>query len=156
MLTVLSTFDEKSPLSENAIDKLKIYQDKIPYVPYEITQLHESLQNGTIDGFVSNYQTYYSNSSLRNNYEFVPFGEVQTSPVYTIGNLSSIKKEIVNKFVDYCKDQKAQDKATNLGFNGLESYQYSGYHYQGTQIEDAQDLWKKEKNGSNDLTVVFV
>lgn len=156
LLTILSTFDNKSPLSDAAIDKLKIYQDKIPYVPYEITQLHESLQNGTIDGFVSNYQTYYSNSSLRNNYEFVPFGEVQTSPVYTIGNLSSIKKEIVNKFVEYCKSPKAQEKATNAGFNGLESYQYSGYQYKGTQIEDAQNLWKKEKNGSNDLTVVFV
>ena len=156
LLTILSVFDSKSPLSETAIDKLKIYQDKIPYVPYEITQLQESLQNGTIDGFVSNYQTYYTNSSLRNNYEFIPFGEVQTSPVYTIGDLSNVKKEIVNKFVEYCKSQKFQDKATNIGFNGLESYQYSGYQYSGIQVIDAQSLWKKEKNGSNDLTAVFV
>jgi Ca-activated chloride channel family protein len=156
LLTILSIFDSQSPLSETAIDKLKVYQDRIPYVPYEITQLEESLQNGTIDGFVSNYQTYYTNSSLRNNYEFVPFGEVQTSPVYTIGDLSNVKKEIVNKFVEYCKSQKSQDKATNIGFNGLESYQYSGYQYKGIQVEDAQSLWKKEKNGSNDLTAVFV
>lgn len=156
LLTILSVFDNQSPLSETAIDKLKIYQDRIPYVPYEITQLQESLQNGTIDGFVSNYQTYYTNASLRNNYEFVPFGEVQTSPVYTIGNLSNIKKEIVNKFVEYCMSQKSQEKASNMGFNGLESYQYSGYQYKGRQVEDAQDLWKKEKNGSNDLTAVFV
>ena len=156
LLTILSTFDNESPLSEKATDKLKIYQDKIPYVPYEITQLHESLQNGTIDGFVSNYQTYYTNSSLRNNYEFVPFGEVQTSPVYTIGDLSSTKKEIVNKFIEYCTSDKAQEKATNVGYNAYKDYQYSGYQYKGRQVEDAQILWKKEKNGTNDLTAVFV
>ena len=128
LLTILNTFDKDSPLSESAVDKLKIYQDKIPYVPYESTQLQDSLQNGTIDGFASNYQTYYTTPGLRNNYEFIPFGEVQNSPVYTIGNLSNMKKEIV----------------------------YSGYKYKGKQVENAQNLWKKEKNGSNDLTAVFV
>ena len=156
LLTMLSTFDEKTPFSEASIDKLKVYQDKIPYVPYEITQLQDSLQNGTIDGFVSNYQTYYSNPSLRNNYEFVPFGVIQSSPVYTIGDLTNIKKEIVKQFVEFCKTTSSQEKATNVGFNGLPDYTYSGYQYKGTQVEDAQNLWKKEKNGSNDLTAVFV
>ena len=156
LLTILSTFDGKSPFSEEAIDKLKIYQDKIPYVPYEITQLEDSLQNGTIDGFVSNYQTYYTTPGLRNNYEFVPFGIVQNSPVYTIGNLSNIKTEIVNKFVEYCRNSTSQQKATNEGFNALQDYTYSGYQYKAGQVEIAQNLWKKEKNGSNDLTAVFV
>lgn len=156
LLTILSTFDGSNPLSQTAVDKLKAYQDKIPYVPYEITQLQESLQNGTIDGFASNYQTYYTNPSLRNNYEFIPFGTIQNSPIYTIGNLSSIKKEIVNKFVEYCKSSSSQEKATNSGFNGLTDYNYSGYKFKGSQVEDAQNLWKKEKNGSNDLTAVFV
>ena len=156
LLTILSTFDKSAPLSESSVDKLKIYQDKIPYVPYEISQLQDSLQNGTIDGFASNYQTYYTIPGLRNNYEFVPFGTVQNSPVYTIGNLSNIKKEIVNKFIEYCKNSSAQEKATNEGFNGLQDYAYSGYEYKGNQVEYAQNLWKKEKNGSNDLTAVFV
>ena len=60
LLTILNTFDKDSPLSESAVDKLKIYQDKIPYVPYEITQLEDSLQNGSIDGFATNYYTYYN------------------------------------------------------------------------------------------------
>lgn len=156
LLTILNTFDKDSPLSESAVDKLKIYQDKIPYVPYESTQLQDSLQNGTIDGFASNYQTYYTTPGLRNNYEFIPFGEVQNSPVYTIGNLSNMKKEIVNKFIEYCKSSESQEKATNEGFNGLKDYTYSGYKYKGKQVENAQNLWKKEKNGSNDLTAVFV
>ena len=156
LLTLLSTFDNSNPLSQTAIDKLKNYQDKIPYVPYEITQLQESLQNGTIDGFASNYQTYYTTPGLRNNYEFIPFGAVQNSPVYTIGDISGIKQEIVKKFVDYCKSTNAQEKATDKGFNGLQEYSYSGYTFKGNQVEDAQNLWKKEKNGSNDLTAVFV
>ena len=76
--------------------------------------------------------------------------------MYTIGNLSNIKKEIVNKFIEYCKNSSAQEKATNEGFNGLQDYAYSGYEYKGNQVEYAQNLWKKEKNGSNDLTAVFV
>ena len=156
LLTLLSTFDKSNPLSQSAIEKVKAYQDKIPYVPYELAQLQESLQNGTIDGFASNYQTYYSNASLRNNYEFIPFGAVQSSPVYTIGDLSAIKQEIVKKFIEYCKSTSAQEKATSLGFNGLQDYNYSGYTFKGNQVKNAQDLWKKEKNGSNDLTAVFV
>ena len=156
LLTLLSTFDENTPLSETAIDKLKIYQDKIPYVPYEISQLQESLQNGTIDGFASNYQTYYTTPGLRNNYEFVPFGAVQNSPMYIIGNLSNIKTEIVNRFVQYCMSTNSQEKATNAGFNGMQDYTYSGYQYKAGEVETAQNLWKKEKNGSNDLTAVFV
>jgi len=156
LLTILSTFDEKSPLGANAIDKLKAYQDKIPYVPYDITQLQDSLQNGTIDGFVTNYQVYTMTPGLRSGYEFVPFGEVQETPVYTIGNLTELKKEIVNTFIDYCKEEKSQQKATSEGFNGLPDYSYTGYQYTGREVEDAQITWKKEKNGSNDLTAVFV
>ena len=156
LLTVLSSFDSQNPLGQSATDKLKAYQDRIPYVPYEVAQLQESLQNGTIDGFASNYQTYYSNASLRNNYEFIPFGTVQNSPVYVIGNISSIKQEIINKFVEYCKSSGSQDKANNLGFNGMPEYNYSGYTFKGAQVKNAQDLWKKEKNGTNDLTAVFV
>ena len=156
LLTILSTFDSKNPLSQSAIDKLKNYQDKIPYVPYEIVQLQESIQNGTIDGFASNYQTYYTNSSLRNNYEFIPFGTIQNSPVYAIGDISNIKQETINKFVEFCKKPESQEKAKNNGFNALEEYNYSGYKFKGNQIENVQNLWKKEKNGSNDLTAVFV
>ena len=156
LLTILSLFDSSNPLSLNAQDKLKIYQDKIPYVPYDITQLEDSLQNGSIDGFASNYQTYYSIPDLRNNYEFIPFGMVQNSPAYAIGNLTQMKVSIIEEFVKYCQSSEAQTKATNAGFNGIQNYTYSGYNYTGIQIENAQNMWKKEKNGTNDLTAVFV
>ena len=155
LLTLLNTFDSSSPLSENSINKLKLYQDKIPYVPYEIAQLEESLQNGTIDGFASNYQTYYSTPALRNNFEFIPYGINQNQPAYALGELTNIKKEIILKFVEYCTNDESKKLATNSGFNAID-YTYSGHDFVGTEIVDAQNMWKKQKNGSNDLTAVFV
>ena len=38
----------------------------------------------------------------------------------------------------------------------MQDYTYSGYQYKAGEVETAQNLWKKEKNGSNDLTAVFV
>ena len=156
LLTLLNTFDTKSPLGAGAVDKLKTYQDKIPYVSYDITQLQDSILNGTIDGFASNYQTYYSTPSLRNSYDFIPFGIVQDNPIYAIGELTSIKKEIIKEFYKYCTNDESQKIASNIGFNAKKDYTYSGYKYSGNEIMDAQNTWKKEKNGSSDLTAVFV
>jgi Ca-activated chloride channel family protein len=156
LLTLLSTFDNKNPLSDTAIDKLKAYQDSIPYVPYDIVQLEDSLFNGTIDGFVSNYQTYYSTPDLRNSCEFIPCGMVQSSPAYIVGNLSQVKSGIVTKFVEFCGSEESQRMATDVGFNAKEDYQYTGYKYEGKQVIEAQNIWKREKNGSSDLTAVFV
>ena len=155
LLTLLNTFDNSSPLSENSVNKLKMYQDKIPYVPYDIAQLEESLQNGTIDGFASNYQTYYSIPALRNSFEFIPFGISQNQPAYALGELTNLKKEIILKFIEYCTNDESKKIASNCGFNAID-YSYSGHDYMGTEIIDAQNMWKKQKNGSNDLTAVFV
>ena len=156
LLTLLSTFDNNSPLSNNAVDKLKIYQDKIPYVPYDIIQLQDSLKNGTIDGFVTNYSTYYSTPVLFGSYDFIPFGVEQNSPVYAVADLTNMKKEIIVKFIEYCKSSDAQKIAANSGFNAISNYEYHGAKYTGKDILEAQNIWKKQKNGSNDLTAVFV
>ena len=156
LLTILSIFDSTSPVSTVAMDKLEQYQDKIPYVPYDIVQLQDSIQNGTIDGFASNYQTYYNTPALRNNFEFIPFGVIQTQPVYALGDLSYVKSETINKFIDYCKTQNAQSSATSKGFNALPEYEYNGYNYKPAEVVDAQNIWKREKNGTNDLTAIFV
>jgi len=156
VLTILNVFDEQNPLSNKAVEKLKDYQDKIPYVSYDIYQLEESIQIGTIDGFASNYLTYYNTPGLRNNYEFVPFGIAQIQPVYEIGELSTVKKVIAEEFVKYCKDSNSQKSADNLGYNKYLDYSYNGYDYDGNNILEAQNIWKKEKNGSSDLTAVFV
>ena len=155
-IALLQAFDSNYLLSDEAMSKLRTYQDKIPYVSYDILQLQESLKNGTIDGFATNYQAYYTNPSLRNNYDFVPFGYRQDSPVYAIGELSSSKSDILNKFIEYCLGNDMQTKATNSGFNAYQDYAYNVAELDGNTILDAQSAWKKEKNGTSDLTAVFV
>ncbi|MBR3280291.1 MAG: VWA domain-containing protein [Clostridia bacterium] len=156
LVALLQTFDGNYLLSDSAMSKLRAYQDKIPYVSYDVLQLQESLKNGTIDGFASNYQAYYTNPSLRNNYDFVPFGYRQDAPVYAIGELSSSKSDILNKFVEYCLNNDNQTKATNMGFNAHQDYAYNVAELDGITVMDAQSAWKKEKNGTSDLTAVFV
>ncbi len=155
-ISMLQTFDKDSLLSDNATSKLRYFQDKIPYVSYDNNQLIDSLRNGTIDGFATNYLDYYSNPSLRNNFDFVPFGYRQDNPVYEIGELSSGKKEILNQFITYCSSQENQTKATNIGFNAHDDYVYNMPELDGNTIVDSQNVWKKEKNGTSDLTAVFV
>ena len=156
LITMLNAFDSSFLLSDNATNKLRAYQDKIPYVSYDIVQLQESIKNGTIDGYATNYQAYYSNPSIRNNYDFVPFGFRQDSPVYAIGELSDIKTEILNQFINYCSSADAQNSAKNIGFCAYDDYAYSKDDVTGKDVLDVQSLWKKEKNGSSDLTAVFV
>ena len=156
ILAMLNAFDNTNPLGETAINKLKIYQDKIPYVSYDILQLQESLKNGSIDGFAINYHDYYLNPSLRNSFDFIPCGIRQDQPVYSLGELSGVKQEIIQKFVEYCKNTESQKLASNDGFNALDDYSYSGFAFNGNDVLEVQKLWKKEKNGSSDLTAIFV
>lgn len=156
LLTLLSIFDKDNPLSENAINKLKIYQDQIPYVSYEITQLQDSLSNGTIDGFACNYKDYFTIPELKNSFEFIPYGIPQSSPAYIANDLSDIKNDTVNSFIEFCKNDKSIELAKKAGFNQYNDYSYNGFKFNGKQIIEAQNIWKKEKNGSSDLTAVFV
>lgn len=155
-IAMLQGFDSNYLLSDEATNKLRSFQDKIPYVSYDITQLQESLKNGTIDGFASNYYEYYSTPSLRNNYDFVPYGYRQDSPIYEIGELSASKKEILNQFVAFCGNSDSQTKAINMGLNNNLDYTYNMPAIDGNTVLDAQNVWKKEKNGTSDLTAVFV
>lgn len=156
LLTLLSIFDKSNPLSETATNKLKLYQDQIPYVSYEITQLQDSLVNGTIDGFACNYKDYYTIPALKDSYEFIPYGAVQSNPAYMVDGLPEIKSELAKLFVDFCKKEQSIELSKKSGFNQYNDYSYEGYKFTGKQIIDAQNIWKKEKNGSSDLTVVFV
>ena len=155
ILTTFYAFDSANPLSEVSISKFKKFQDNIPYVSNDVMQLEDSVYNGTLDGFVSDYQAYV-NSSLKSDYVFVPLGVRNDQPVYEIGTLSALKKEMAVKFVDYCKTSEAQSMASDKGFNGFNDYKYEFESPDGATIGQMQETWKREKSGSRDLTVVFV
>jgi Ca-activated chloride channel family protein len=156
LLTALSVFDGENPLSESSVAQLRKFQDRIPYVAYESTQLKDSVLAGTLDGFVSDYHTYVNSPELRASFVFIPFGVRHDQPVYEIGKLSELKRQAAAKFVEFCKTAESQKTASDEGFNGLDDYFFTIADMSGTTIAQAQETWKKEKNGSSDLTAVFV
>ena len=93
------------------------------------------------------YQTYINSPELKTDYIFTPFGYRHDSPLYSVGNLSNEKKEILNKFIEFYKQDKYQELAVKDGFNALEDYKFEIENLDGNTILQAQKIWKENKNG---------
>ena len=156
LVSTLSTFDSSDPLSEKAINGFNEFQTNIPLVAYTTLQLRNSAESGILDGFIMEYQTYINSPELKADYVFTPFGYRLDSPLYSVGNLSDEKKEILNKFIEFYKDKKYQDLATEYGFNNLDEYKCEIGDLDGDTIIQAQKLWKENKNGNKPIAAVFV
>jgi Ca-activated chloride channel homolog len=156
LISTLSTFDSKNPLSDKAVKGFEKFQTNIPFVAYTTLQMRESAESGVLDGFIMEYQTYFNTPDLRSDYVFTPFGVRHDSPMYEIGNLSVEKEKILNKFIEFCKSDKYQKLASEYGFNKLNEYKAEIGNIKGDVISEAQKLWKEKKNGTKDIAAVFV
>ena len=156
ILTALVTFNSNDPIGEDSVLQLRKLQDNIRFVAYDSAQLKMSALNGTLDGFVSDHLTYVNSPELKSSYTFIPFGVRHDQPAYIIGELSSLKKQTAQQFIEYCKTAEAQKAAADKGFNGLEDYTAAFTKPDSTIVLQAQETWKKEKNGSSDMTAIFV
>ncbi len=156
LLSVLQSFDENNPVSDAAKSKLQQFQDNIPYVGYTDQQVRESALYGSLDGFASDYITFTNNAELKSNFEFIPYGVRHDQPLYEIGDLSEVKKQISAKFAEFCKSPDSQAAATSKGFNALEDYNYTPAKLSGSVITQAMDSFKKSKSGTSEIAAVFV
>lgn len=156
LVSTLATFDSSNPLSEKAIDGFNEFQNNIPLIAYTTLQLRNSAESGILDGFIMEYQTYINSPELKTDYIFTPFGYRHDSPLYSVGNLSNEKKEILNKFIEFYKQDKYQELAVKDGFNALEDYKCEIEKLDGNTILQAQKLWKENKNGDKPIVAVFV
>ena len=156
LVSTLATFDSSNPLSEKAIDGFNEFQNNIPLIAYTTLQLRNSAESGILDGFIMEYQTYINSPELKTDYIFTPFGYRHDSPLYSVGNLSNEKKEILNKFIEFYKQDKYQELAVKYGFNALEDYKCEIENLDGNTILQAQKLWKENKNGDKPIVAVFV
>jgi Ca-activated chloride channel family protein len=156
LLTTLYTLDSGNPLSNDAVSQLRKFQDHIPYVAFNTMQMRESARSGSLDGFVLEYQTYTNSPDIKRDYVFTPFGVRHDQPVYEVGDLTPAKKEILRKFIEFCKSSEMQKLAADKGFNEWPNYTYEFPPASGETIALAQQTWKKEKHGSSGLTAVFV
>lgn len=156
LLSTLSTFDSKDLLSDKAIQGFEKFQTNIPFVAYTTLQMRDSAKSGVLDGFILEYQTYVNSPELKNAYIFTPFGVRHDSPIYAIGDLTAGKKEILKKFIEFCKSSEYQKLATDYGFNKYDDYAPQIGEVKGDIISRAQKLWKEKKDANNDITAVFV
>ena len=90
ILTTLYSFDGSNPVSENAISQFRKFQANIPFSAYNTLQMKEAAKNGSLDGFLLEYQTFVNSKDLNSSYVFMPFGVRHDSPIYEIGDLSDI------------------------------------------------------------------
>ena len=155
LVAALEEFDSEDILSSNATEQFRAFQQNVPFVAYSTLQMREAAKNGVLDAFLMEYQGYHNASELR-DYEFIPFGVRHDSPLYTIGDLSSEKQELVKAFSDYVLGDNAQKSAKKYGFNYLDEYKSATWNLNGTTLESAQKLWKKEKDAGNPVMAVFV
>lgn len=156
LLMALSSFDSANPTGQTAVSQFQRFQQNIAFTAYNTLQMKESAQSGALDAFLMEYQTFLNASDLKNSYDFIPFGVRHDQPIYEIGELTQVKKQITTQFVEYCKSSESQASASEKGFNGLDEYSYALSSPNGATILNAQGIWKSEKTGGSDLTAVFV
>ena len=90
LITTLYSYDADDLLSTKAVDGFKQFQENVPLVSYNTMQMRKSAESGSLDAFVMEYQSYYNDPALKNEYVFTPFGTRHDNPMYAVGELSSV------------------------------------------------------------------
>lgn len=155
VISMLSSFDEYNPVSIEATEEFVEFQNAIASVPYTTTQMKQAISTGALDALVLDYQSYQASEELE-DYVFVPFGTRHDSPIYTIGDISKEKQEIIRLFVEHCQTAEMQSVATKYGLNQMEEYESDLPDYSGDVLYSALNLWKQEKDATKSVAAVFV
>ena len=160
LLTVLDEFaggDESRLVAPDVASVFQQFQQQVPFVALTTLQIRESVENenGTLDAFVMEYQTYVNTDSLQSGFEFVPFGIVHDNPLYAVGDVSSQELETLERFAAHAAEQRSTDLANEFGFDPP-PYQSTVAIPSGETLIEAQQLWKTEKDGGLPVYAVFV
>ncbi len=155
LISALNCFDSSDMLSTKAVESFIDFQANVPFVAYTTLQMREAAESGALDAFIMENQTLYNDPSLK-NYKFIPFGVEHNNPVYSLGDLSSEEQEVLDMFIEYCKNDESQKLADKYGFNQIKDYKSDIPEIEGTSLISAQKLWKEEKDAGKPVVAVFV
>ncbi len=160
LLTVLDEFaegDESRLTSPDVASVFEEFQRRVPFVALTTLQMRDSVENenGTLDAFVMEWQTFTNTDSLRDRFEFVPFGVPHDNPLYAVGDTSPAETEVLEAFADFATGSDQQDKASDFGFDPP-AYESVIAVPSGETLIDAQGIWKEKKDGGRPVTAVFV
>ncbi|MBN1499221.1 MAG: VWA domain-containing protein [Spirochaetes bacterium] len=158
--SVLMTFsggDESKMLTDEVKSSFLAFQQGVPFVSLTTLQMRESVEKGgSLDAFVMEYQTYVNTSSMKRGYEFIPFGIKHENPLYSTGNVSAEKTNVLKLFSQFVKKDSSQKIATKYGFNPELNYTPEYKSPSGETLILAQKLWKTEKDTGNPIVAVFL
>lgn len=160
LLTVLNDFaegDESRLVAPDVASVFEEFQRHVPFVALTTLQLRESVEkeNGTLDAFVMEYQTFVNTDSLKSGFEFIPFGVRHENPLYAVGDASAQEIEALELFAAHAERQESRDRASELGFEPPQ-YDSTVAIPSGQALIDAQQLWKDKKDGGRPVYAVFV
>lgn len=160
LLTVLDEFadgDESRLTAPDVASVLEQFQQQVPFVAFTTLQMRESVENdnGSLDAFVMEWQTYIQTDSLRSGFEFIPFGVRHDNPLYAVGDVSPGELETLEAFAEFSQRDRYRNLATDYGFDPPD-YTSDVSIPSGASLIDAQNLWKEKKDAGRPVAAVFV
>jgi Ca-activated chloride channel family protein len=160
LLTVLDEFadgDEARLVDPDVASVFEEFQEQVPFVAFTTLQMRESVENdnGTLDAFVMEWQTFVNSDSLRSGFEFIPFGIRHDNPLYELDGASIEEKEVLELFASHLESQQVQDRARDMGFDPP-AYDSDVILPSGSTLIAAQSLWKDKKDAGRPVYAVFV
>lgn len=155
LTAMLYAFDNESPLSDAAQQKLLDYQKESPPVAYTTAVLREQASKGIIKAMVMEEQAYTNTPEL-SSYIYTPAGIRHDHPVYTFDYVDEEKQEAVKLFTEYCQTDKNQQLADSKGFNLHDDYVSQPSGLDGAGYLAAQRIWKQNKDGGQPIIAAFV
>lgn len=156
LIVTLQRYDSDNPLSDEAIEGFRQFQQNVPFVALTTMQMRKAAENGSLDGFIMEYQSYQKKADLRKNYTFTPYGYRHDNPLFAVGDVSSEKLEILKMFAEFCESDESQKRATEYGFNAMENYEYELPMVDGDILVQAQKIYKDNKDTVRNVCAVFV
>jgi Ca-activated chloride channel family protein len=160
LVSVLAAFaggDEAKMLSPEVVSAFEAFQKGVPFVGETTLQLRESVRNdGSLDAFVMEYQTFVKTAELQSGYVFLPFGYPHNNPLYAVGELPPEKKEVLEAFAKFSEQPRYRDLGTQYGFNPqMQAEKFYPLPSGGTLVQ-AQQIWKTKKDAGRAVAAVFL
>ena len=160
LLTVLDSFadgDESRLVAPDVASVFETFQEQVPFVAFTTLQMRESVEkdNGSLDAFVMEWQTYVNTESLRTGYEFIPFGVRHDSPLYAFDSATPQEHEVLELFADFIDSDELRRTAEQYGF-APPDYASEVAVPPGQTLIEAQRLWKDKKDAGRPVYAVFV
>lgn len=156
LICTLERYDLDNPLSETAVAGFQKFQKNVPFVALTTMQMREAAENGSLDGFIMEYQSYVNDTVLSKNYKFTPYGYRHDNPLVCVESASPEEKEILTRFAEFCATDKAKARANEYGFNGMADYKCEYEPVSGDILTAAQKLYKTNKDNGRPVIGVFV